>query len=53
MRNRLRNITVTLEAELAKWARIEAARKELSVSRFLALLLEKEREGNHSFAVCC
>ena len=35
-------MTVTLEPELARWTRIEAARQELSVSRFLAALL-KER----------
>ena len=49
MKTKLRNITVTLEAELAKWTRIEAARKELSVSRFLALLLQKEREENDEY----
>lgn len=38
----LRNVTVTLEPELARWTRVEAARQEMSVSRFLATLL-KER----------
>jgi hypothetical protein len=42
MRSRLRNITVTLEEDVARWARLEAARKELSVSRFLGGIL-KER----------
>jgi hypothetical protein len=50
MKTKLRNITVTLEPELAKWTRIEAARKELSVSRFLAFLLQKEREENDEYA---
>lgn len=50
MRNRLRNVTVTLEAELARWARIEAARHEMSMSRFLALLLKKEREEKDQYA---
>ena len=40
--NRLRNVTVTLEEEVAQWARIEAARKDTSVSRLLGELL-KER----------
>lgn len=36
MKARLRNITITLEESLARWARIEAARSDTSVSRFLA-----------------
>ena len=39
---RLRNVTVTLEEEVAQWARIEAARRDTSVSRLLGDLL-KER----------
>ena len=42
MKSRLRNITVTLEENVARWARLEAARKETSVSRFLGDIL-KER----------
>ena len=40
--NRLRNVTVTLEEDVAQWARIEAARRDTSVSRLLGTLL-KER----------
>ncbi len=40
--NRLRNVTVTLEEDVAQWARIEAARQNTSVSRMLGALL-KER----------
>jgi hypothetical protein len=39
---RLRNVTVTLEEDVAQWARIEAARRDTSVSRLLGELL-KER----------
>ena len=39
---KLRNVTVTLEEDVAHWARIEAAQKETSVSRYLGELL-KER----------
>ncbi|MFZ0418702.1 MAG: hypothetical protein WAM04_11435 [Candidatus Sulfotelmatobacter sp.] len=42
--HRLRNVTVTLEEEVAQWARIEAARRDTSVSRLLGELL-KERMG--------
>ncbi len=40
--SRLRNVTVTLEEDVARWARIEAARRDTSVSRLLGELL-KER----------
>jgi hypothetical protein len=41
---RLRNVTVTLEENVAEWARIEAARRDTSVSRFLGEML-RERMG--------
>jgi hypothetical protein len=48
MRNRLRNVTVTLEESVARWARIEAARTDTSVSRFLAdILKERMKEKRH------
>jgi hypothetical protein len=37
-----RNVTVTLEEDVALWARLEAARRDTSVSRLLGDLL-KER----------
>ena len=43
---RLRNVTVTLEEDVAQWARIEAARRDTSVSRLLGELL-KERMSTH------
>jgi hypothetical protein len=48
MRSRLRNITITLQEDVARWARIEAARKDTSVSRFLAGILKErmlQRDG--------
>lgn len=42
MKTKLRNVTVTLEEPVAQWARIEAARKDTSVSRLLGAIL-KER----------
>lgn len=38
---RLRNVTVTLEEEVARWARVEAARRNTSVSRLLGALLKE------------
>lgn len=38
---RLRNVTVTLTEDVAQWARIEAARRDTSVSRLLGELLRE------------
>ena len=48
MKSRLRNVTVTLEENVARWARLEAARKEMSVSRLLGGILKEsmlEQDG--------
>jgi hypothetical protein len=48
MKTRLRNVTVTLEEDVARWARLEAARKQTSVSRLLGGILKErmlERDG--------
>jgi hypothetical protein len=42
-----RNVTVSLEEEVALWARLEAARRDTSVSRLLGDLL-KERMARES-----
>lgn len=47
---RLRNVTVTLEEDVAQWARIEAARQDTSVSRLLATLLKQRMMVNGSSA---
>ncbi len=36
-----RNVTVSLEEEVALWARLEAARRDTSVSRLLGELLKQ------------
>ena len=41
MKRNLRNVTVTLEEDVARWARLEAARKDVSVSRLLGTLLRE------------
>jgi hypothetical protein len=38
-----RNVTVTLDEETARWVRVEAARRDMSVSRFLGDVLEERR----------
>jgi hypothetical protein len=49
MKTRLRNITVTLEEEVARWARVEAAREEKSVSRFLGAILKQRMAAQDGY----
>lgn len=51
MKRTLRNVTVTLEENVARWARIEAARRETSVSRFLGEILREQMEENDEYEV--
>jgi hypothetical protein len=41
MKSALRNVTLTLEEEVARWARLEAARQDTSVSRLLSSILKQ------------
>ena len=45
----LRNITITLEETVARWARMEAARQDTSVSRLLAEILKGRMRGKDSY----
>ena len=49
MARRLKNVTVTLDEETARWARVEAARRDTSVSRLLGGLLRREMEGRDAY----
>jgi hypothetical protein len=49
MTRRLRNITITVEESVARWARIEAARKDTSVSRLLAGILKGQMVQNDGY----
>jgi hypothetical protein len=48
MKRKLCNVTVTLEEPVVRWARIEAARMEISISHLLARIL-KERMLHRDF----
>lgn len=37
----MRNVTITLDDETARWARVEAAKKDISLSRLIRDLLEE------------
>jgi len=49
MKRNLRNVTVTLEEDVARWARIEAARNETSVSRLLGAILKERMLHNDGY----
>ena len=49
MRRKLRNITITLEENVARWARIEAAKKDTSVSRLLAEVLKQHMHEKNGY----
>lgn len=39
-----KNVTVTLDEDTARWIRVEAAKREMSVSRFLGEVLAERRQ---------
>ena len=49
MKRKLRNITITLDEEVARWARVEAAREDTSVSGMLAEILKERMEKRDAY----
>lgn len=49
MGTKRRNVTVTLDEETARWARVEAARRDTSVSRFLGELLRERMSEEDAY----
>jgi hypothetical protein len=45
----MKNITVTLDDETAAWARVHAAQKNMSLSRFLGELLHNTMHESHAY----
>ena len=48
---KLRNVTVTLEESAARWVRVQAARENKSVSRFLGAILEERMRGEDEYDI--
>lgn len=42
MSRNLKNVTVTLDPDVARWARVEAARRDTSVSKLLGEILKDQ-----------
>ncbi len=45
----MRNVTVTLDDETARWARIEAAKREMSLSSFIRETLRERMVGELAY----
>ena len=45
----MRNVTVSLDEETARWARIEAACHDMSVSRFVGQVLREQMTASEGF----
>ncbi len=45
----MRNVTVSLDDETARWARIEAARRDVSMSTLLREMLEEAKAAHESY----
>ena len=45
----VKNVTVTMEEDVARWARIEAAKREMSLARFVAALLRERTDADRVY----
>jgi hypothetical protein len=45
----MKNVTITLDEETARWARVEAAHREMSVSRLVGDLLREHMRAQATY----
>lgn len=45
----LKNVTITVEEEVARWARMKAAEQNTSVSKLVGQMLEREMRMNSDY----
>lgn len=45
----MKNVTITLDEKVARWARVSAAERNISVSRFLSQLLEEKMRDESGY----
>jgi len=45
----VKNVTITLDEETAAWARVHAARREMSLSRFVGELLHESMRESREY----
>jgi hypothetical protein len=51
LRGMKRNVTVVMDEDTARWVRVEAARRDLSVSAYLGQVVKQEREKAEGYAL--
>ena len=53
MKRDLKNVTITMEESVARWARIRAAEEDISLAQFLGRILKEQmhREGTYETAM--
>lgn len=47
---KLRNMTITVEEEVARWARVKAAREDSSISRLVGEMLKRQMHEDAGYA---
>jgi hypothetical protein len=47
----MRNVTITLEEDVARWIRVEAAKRESSVSRLVGEMLKERMRSADAYEV--
>jgi hypothetical protein len=45
----MKNVTITLDEEVAAWARVHAARQDMSVSRMIGEMLEQRMQESAEY----
>ncbi len=45
----MKNVTITLDERTASWARVEAAKQNVSLSRFVGEMLERRRRESSAY----
>lgn len=45
----VRKVTISLDEETVRWARVQAAECDQSLSRYVAALLERERDSSDDY----
>lgn len=45
----MRNLTITVDETLARWARVEAARNDMSLSRFVSKMLSDRMRQSEEY----
>lgn len=45
----MKNVTITMDEEVARWARIEAARHDMSMSRFVGQLVRDRMDADAEY----